>query len=154
MVSKRIDLASLEFVRDTDTYYITMITLHLCFSSGDLRTVEVNSSLPVNSLEQFYPVIESAYIIHKGQIILPSFSFKFAHINDGDTINIIKHDTNKMKMTKPKQVGDFQTYKQSAIMHGMNPNTPIHLIMEATRLKDLYFMKKEANLLYRNQKNE
>ena len=130
-----------------------MIKINLVFPDKETKKVEVRGEMPVQTLESFYPQINSAFLMHNGQIVLPSFSFRYVDIKDGDTVFVIKCDATTLKISQPKPKYDTEIIRQCAKMNGINPKVPPHLIMEGLRLKDLYFAKKESAFYTKNFKN-
>ena len=122
-----------------------MISINLVLPGNKFKKVQIHNSLPVQKLEQFYPEIKSAYICHDQKIIMPSFSFSFLNIKDGDNVFIISHEIKHELIPRPKAKINNKVSAELAKMQGFSPNIPLNLVLEGTRLKDLRLTRQEAS---------
>ena len=126
-----------------------MISLTVHVPGKEPQSITVNQASQVQVLEEFYPNIETAFILHKSNVILPRFSFQFLGIKDGDHVYIAEHHYSNIsthcKVGQKKKNQDKSLIYKFAKMQNMESIVPLDLVLEASRLKDLHLMRIESN---------
>ncbi|OHS96427.1 hypothetical protein TRFO_37406 [Tritrichomonas foetus] len=105
------------------------LTLHAIDTSASF-TVTVNKLSSLNVLECYFPKQRKYSMFYHNNYLLPSFSFEFYEIKDGDTLYIIQTP---------------QKLKPAIMKKPTIPKIPSDITSEVCRLHDVFFSRAEGN---------
>ena len=120
-----------------------MSTLTLRLHDGPcVQDVHVDSRDMVQVLEKLATGTDRRFIMHKGKLLMTSFSFQFYNIKDGDNIYILRGK--QRQETKTKQQAKDKRMKRDFLVQ-CDKTHEQDLAREATRLIDLVAMQIDGN---------
>jgi len=120
------------------------IHLTLYDNEREPQTVVVHSNEKVRVLENYMNSKENRYLMHKGLLLMTSFTFKYHGINDGDSICVLKTANKNQKHESIKPIG------KKEYNFGIFANQPIY--REISKIIDLVCVKIENSpKLYRKR---
>jgi hypothetical protein len=115
-----------------------MIVINLHDSAGSVQRIRVNETDPIQILEQHIPLQSRQWIVFRGSVLMPGFSFRYHGLGDSEDVYVCRPSVRSE--TPRTSIGHMHADVRSAgdqLRGGTTRTSPRSILLELARLVDI-----------------